>query len=138
MKEKGFTVKYTFIRKDGKKNTIARVCYANFITSCLFPRKQELYALNIPKGISCIEDHAFADCPQLKKVTFHEGLLSIKVGAFQGCGELEEVIIPKTVNKIGPYAFERCPKLKVVKVYSQYIDIASTAFDEGVEIQYVA
>lgn len=132
----GFAIRYTFMREDGKKNTIKNMHYASFITQCLFPRKAELYALDIPTGITAIEDNAFYDCPKLKQVTLHGGLQVICVGAFQNCPELEEISIPSTVVRIGAYAFAGCTKLKVVKVYSKNIDIATTAFDEGVEIKY--
>lgn len=134
----GFAVKYTFVREDGKENTITRMHYTNFITQCLFPRKAELSALNIPKGIATIDYFAFSDCPKLKKVTLHNGLRVICLGAFQDCPELEEISIPKTVDSIGRDAFKGCTKLKRVKFYSRHTDIDENAFPEGVEIQYIA
>ena len=133
----GFAIRYTFMREDGKKNTIKKMHYTNFITRCLFPRKAELYALDIPTGITAIENFAFHGCPKLKKITLHDGLKVIYLGAFEDCPELEEISIPKTVESIGRDAFKGCTKLKVIKVYSPYIYIDQTAFEEGVEIQYM-
>ena len=71
--------------------------------------------LKIGKNVTVIENGAFADCPNLKRVDFSEAvaLKSIERDAFAGCYKLKGVGIPKNC-KATQRAFP--PKCKIEKI----------------------
>ena len=93
----------------------------------------------------------FANCPNMKTVTFEEGITSIpnnlfaesgieelvipetvtSIGnhAFRDCAQLTSVTIPEGVTVIGTYAFARCQALEDVDLPSELLSIGSHAFE---------
>ena len=95
------------------KNKSILICYpANLIS-----KKPEEYW--IPDSVCTIEDWAFADAKQLKKVLIPPSVERIGEGAFFRCENLEEVRIPYSVDTIQDTAFRGCTNLKRVFIYSE-------------------
>ena len=69
-----------------------------------------------------------ANCPNLKTVTFSEGVTSIAPGTFCGAASLEEIDIPGTVTDIGANAFNSCAGLKTVELPTGLVSIGDCAF----------
>ena len=61
--------------------------------------------ITIPKNVKVIDDYAFSNCHDLKKVTLSEGLLSLGEIVFTGCGNLTSINLPSTLQHIGSNAF---------------------------------
>ncbi|MBQ6963630.1 MAG: leucine-rich repeat domain-containing protein [Paludibacteraceae bacterium] len=78
-------------------------------------KKSQITKVNI-KGCISIGNYAFANCTNLKTVTFDNdcGLQSIARYAFYGCTALEEISIPASVTSIGTSAFSNCSNLTTV------------------------
>ena len=55
--------------------------------------------------ICAIEESAFKDNINLKKVTISDGITTIENKAFSGCTSLETIVKPKTITKIAEDAF---------------------------------
>ena len=60
----------------------------------------------------------FADCINLKKVTFGKGIQEIPRGLFYRCTGIESIEIPSTVTTINAIAFGRCTNLQKVTIAS--------------------
>ena len=69
-----------------------------------------------------------ANCPNLKTVTFSEGVTSIAPGTFCGAASLEEIDIPGTVTDIGANAFNSCAGLTRIYIPAATSFIANDAF----------
>ena len=83
--------------------------------------RQEIIEVVIPETylglpVTCISDHAFVNCVNLKSVTIPNGVIVIDDYAFKGCTSLTEILIPNSIKKIGDYAFEECTNLSVVNI----------------------
>lgn len=92
-----------------------------------------LEEVEIPEQVTYIGRGAFWSC-ELKKVTFHNGLLAIASDAFGGNIGLEEVTIPDNMTHIGEEAFKSA---KIVHVQNYLSDIVaavgeSTVFADNV------
>lgn len=93
-----------------------------------------LEEVEIPEQVTYIGRGAFWSC-ELKKVTFHNGLLAIASDAFGGNIGLEEVTIPDNMTHIGEEVFKSA---KIVHVQNYLSDIVaavgeSTVFADNVE-----
>ena len=65
-----------------------------------------------------VEDMAFKDCKQLKKVILNDGLRDIGNSAFKGCSQLREVVFNNGIKKICLQAFQKCTSLQSINLPS--------------------
>lgn len=68
--------------------------------------------VEIPNTVTNIENDAFKNCNNLRKIVLPESLTTIGEGAFYNCSSLESITIPKSVTSIGKKSFYRCDSLK--------------------------
>lgn len=85
-------------------------------------------AVDIPEGVTSIEEYAFYNCQNLTEVTIPESVKSINNGAFSSCSSLEEVTIPGSVENIGFQAFSGCSSLTKVTMLEGVTSIGARAF----------
>jgi len=79
--------------------------------------------------VTAIGYRAFADCTNLKNVTFSENLLSIGNYAFSNCSSLTFVDLHDTrITNIGLYAFKNCMELLCVNLPPLYKEICDGTF----------
>lgn len=79
--------------------------------------KAELHyemVFNVPKTVKTIGYEAFSYQDYLKEINLPEGVTEIDQFAFSHCG-LRKICIPASVNAIDSHAFSRCDALKSVK-----------------------
>ena len=69
--------------------------------------ENEVYA------VTAIGDYAFAHTA-VKRIILPEGIKSIGLSAFDGSGQLQEVILPSTLTGIGKFAFYECRALNTI------------------------
>ncbi len=108
---------------------------------------EEIY---VPGTVTEIQDGAFLDCKQLKKLQLSQGVVTIGSRLVKGCENLKELMIPGTVQemkdhgfancgieiitlqeglrKIGDYMFSDCPNLQAVKIPDSVEVIGAGAF----------
>jgi hypothetical protein len=72
---------------------------------------------------------AFADCQNLKSITFGQGLKAIRIQAFAHCKNLTSVTIPDNVKTIGVYAFHGCESLQNITIPDSVNQSYEQAFD---------
>lgn len=78
-------------------------------------------AYEIPDSVSEIDDWAFSDCYNLKKIIIPDSVQRIGEGAFFHCENLEQIVIPYSVDCIEDTAFRGCINLKDVYIESKTI-----------------
>ncbi len=97
------------------------------IGRCAFALCRGLKTVNIPDGITELEDYVFDNCGSLNSITIPESVTSIGQAAFQGCG-LDAIALPESLKIIGPSAFNGCKNLKSVTIPEGVTSIGQTAF----------
>ena len=94
-----------------------------------FVRNGTVRNLTIPNSIKNIGERAFAECADLKSVTFEGGgSCEIGEGAFTDCSDLSEITFNSSVHTIGARAFENCRKLGKVVLDKAVLYIGEDAF----------
>lgn len=77
-------------------------------------KKGSVFYAKIPHGVTEIEDGAFSDLYNLRKVSFPKGLKTIGKYAFRGCSKLKKIKLTKGIELIDQSAFKNCYSLKRV------------------------
>ena len=84
----------------------------------------------LPTTITSIENNAFCNCTNLKKVNIPNTITSIDYNAFCNCTNLKKVNIPNSVTSIGSSAFSGCTGLTSITIPDSITSIGSSAFSE--------
>ena len=69
-------------------------------------------SVEIPDGITSIEDGQFRGYSSITSVTIPNSVISIEDNAFDDCTSLTSITIPNSVTNIGELAFHNCTSLK--------------------------
>ncbi len=88
---------------------------------------ETIYA--VPEGVEYIQDYAFYNITNLKKVIIPEGVTSILEATFRYSYNLTEVILPNSITSIGEYAFGSCTSLKNIIIPEKVTSIGKGAFN---------
>lgn len=72
--------------------------------------------IEIPAGMTRIEDETFHNCSSLERVVFHEGITIIGSYSFFHCSSLTSITIPASVKSINTGAFSDCVRLNSVTI----------------------
>lgn len=101
------------------------------IGSYAFSGNKNIQTVIIPKTITTIEENAFDQCKNLKKVVFEKGskLKTIDNYAFAGCKNIQAIELPDSVEQIGEWAFSDCSKMESVKFPKGLRNIDEGAFN---------
>lgn len=83
-----------------------------------------------------IGDYAFANCTNLEKFDFPEGLKIIGKGAFSGAG-LAEIILPDSLTHMGDGAFAHMANLQKAVLGAGIIFLGEKAFDGSTQLYKV-
>ena len=89
---------------------------------------KSLKQINIPPGITTIEQAALYDCRGLTDISFSEGLREIGEDAISRCKSLVSVTFPSSLNVIGVESFEGCSRLTEVHMPETIESIGAKAF----------
>lgn len=90
--------------------------------------------LDLPEGITTIDQDAFANCRGLVDAHLPSTLQTLGRGVFYACPNLEEVSIPAVTKSIGMFCFMECPKLKRIYNYATAPQKVSSLFDKDARI----
>lgn len=97
---------------NGKKYLVkTKYPYIAYTSKLLPNSKEHIIRIELPYGITRIEESVFSSCPNLKSVTLPDGIEELPNYAFANCNKLSDIDIPGTVKKIGPHCFENCESL---------------------------
>ena len=96
-----------------------------------------LKKIEIPKSLEGIDVQGqawaygiFAECDNLKNVTFEKGITQIPRNLLAGCTGIEQITIPDTVTEIEREAFQWCENLRSVTIPDSVTSIGDSAFRE--------
>ena len=98
----------------------------NVIVEGLFFHCYSLKYVNIPKGVTKIEDTAFY-CTAIENIDIPDGVTSIGEFAFTGC-KLNSVILPNSLTLIDECAFSNCTALTNITMPNSVTSIGESAF----------
>ena len=90
---------------------------------------KEITNLEIPEGVTVINNYAFSGCTGFTSITIPNSVTSIGKYAFRGCTGLTSITIPESVTSIGKYAFYHCDGLTSITISRSVISIGEYAFD---------
>jgi len=114
-----------------------------------FGRNKKLISVSIPNTITSIEESAFGDCDNLKKVIVKDlhAWLNIKFGNYRSnpltCArhlysdettEVKDLVIPEDISIIGDYAFAGCLSLVSLTIPDNVTSIGNAAFEDCSEL----
>ena len=94
-----------------------------------------LTEIEIPKGITEINDGPLSLNESLEKVTIPDSVKTIGSNAFAGCSNLEDINIPDSVTKIGHHAFSGCNSLTDLTIPDSVEHIGDGAFGDCFSIE---
>ena len=83
--------------------------------------------LDIAKGVEKIKSWAF-DVQSMDEVIIQEGLKIIEDAAFSQCAQLKRIEIPSSVTTIGGGCFERCSSLESIEINKEKESIKGSAW----------
>lgn len=89
-----------------------------------------LIEINIPEGVSRIDENAFAKCKQLTSIKMLNSVMSIGDKAFYSCESLTQIIFSEQLKEIGVRAFANCVQLQSIKIPNSVEKIGQSAFNE--------
>ena len=87
-----------------------------------------LTSIEIPEGVTSIEQAAFRSCASLTSATIPSSVTSIGGHAFYYCSSLTSITIPSGVTQIADSTFEGCYSLTSITIPSSVTQIANSAF----------
>lgn len=85
-------------------------------------RNTALTEVNVGGDYTVVDEGAFQNCPDLKRVNFNDGVYSLGEYLFTGCPSLERVYIAESVEVFGENALFECEDVvfEVVKYSAGY------------------
>lgn len=120
----------------GENSTLKKVTFADgiqVIPQYFLNNITTLTKIEIPASVQKIGDHAFADCSNLKTVTFKEQatskLTTIDTSAFEGCSLMKLSKLPEGLTTINASAFKDCKKISLTDLPTGLITIGNAAFE---------
>ena len=99
-----------------------------YTISCKYYGCSGLTSLNLPAGITEIDDDTFYGCSGLTSLTLPAGITSIGEYAFSGCSGLTSLNLPDGITSIDKYAFSGCSGLTSLNLPAGITWIGESAF----------
>ena len=104
---------------------LSEVTLPNSLTSS----GEGLSEVTLPNSLTSSGDFLFAECPNLKKVSFEEGTKKIYSGILRDATSVKEILLPDSVEEIESYAFGNCVALNSMIIPRNVKLIENNAFD---------
>lgn len=90
----------------------------------------KIESVELPEGLTKIENGAFENCTALQKVILPSTLTEIQDNAFSGCSSLDEINVPDSVSQVGDEIFKGCTNLKNIALGTGLNAITEMMFSE--------
>ena len=89
---------------------------------------RKLTGIAIPESVTAIGEYAFYNCESLTHIEIPKAVTTIQRCTFYGCKSLTEIVIPEGVNRIEHSAFAYCTGLTSIVIPDSVTDIYSDVF----------
>ena len=96
--------------------------------SGIFAECDNLKTVTFESGTTRVAQYLFANCTGIEEIAIPEGVTSIDSNAFYGCKNLKNVSIPNTVTQIGNGAFDSCTAVSEISIPDSVTIIERDAF----------
>lgn len=96
----------------------------------------DLIKIELPEGVTSIEDDAFCSYSNLVSVVIPRSVKRIGSSAFNNCRNLVDIVIPNGVESIGDCAFTNCSSLTDIVIPPSVISIGS-AFSSCIKLKSI-
>ena len=103
----------------------------------VFADCDNLKTVTFENGTSRVASYLFADCTGLESIEIPEGVTSIDGNAFYNCRQLKRVTLPSTVTKLDSYSFEKCVSLTQITLPNGITSIESGAFRDCTNLKEI-
>ena len=94
-----------------------------------------LTSLNLPAGITEIQNDAFRNCSGLTSLNLPDGITEIGNNVFYGCSGLTSLTLPDGIIWIAPDAFNGCFGLTSIYVYAEKVPLIGGNAFAGVDVK---
>ena len=97
-----------------------------------------LTAATLPRSLTMIGEHAFANCSNLTSIILPEGLSRIHQRTFYACSALASISLPESITAIDDYAFAGCSSLTSIALPGALVTISKSTFSRCSKLNSVA
>ena len=94
----------------------------------MFAYNEAVESVKLPEGIRSIGNMAFFKCTHLQGIEIPEGVSMIDECCFGGCEALSEVKLPSSLEEVGRFGFLACTQLKEIVFGDELKAIVPGAF----------
>ena len=98
------------------------------IAKSAFYNCSSLESIEIPKGLTTIEECTFYGCSSMRNIEIPENITAIGETAFYGCSGIKTLKIPGNVQTIGKTAFAKCTGLEELEIEEGVQTVEEAAF----------
>lgn len=88
----------------------------------------KLYELELPDKLQTIENGAFEQCRELRRIIFPKELKTIGAAAFSDCGRIRHIMLPYGITVLMENTFRNCKSLKSVLFQNPAVEKKEGAF----------
>ena len=112
-----------------KKLGFESFCSCEKLTEIRLPDSLLTFAAEKPGPYDKAVSRSFADCKNLRTITFPKTMKSFPAALLYGCSALESVTLPDTIKTIERSAFSHCASLKMIELPNGMEQIKEDAFE---------
>ena len=130
-------------------------CKFDFFGEGAFFNCANLQLVNIPSGVTSVQEYAFFGCSSLSNINLHDNITGVGNYAFQGCNSITEPIynihvfaymptsysgaytIPQGIESIAGGAFSHCENMTSVTIPNSVKKIGGSAFNNCKGVRYI-
>jgi hypothetical protein len=103
--------------------------YNTYVQEFAFDECRNLKKIKLSDRTLTIGKHAFHNCRNLEEIDLGEKVIEIVMYAFNSCSKLKNIKLPETLKTLGKGAFYNCPSLTDLYIPSNLESIATGCFD---------
>jgi hypothetical protein len=106
--------------------------YNTYVQDSAFDECENLKKIKLSDRTLSIGKHAFHNCRNLEEIDLGEKVIEIAMYAFNSCSKLKNIKLPETLKTLGKGAFYNCPSLTDLYIPSNLESIYTGCFDNCV------
>ncbi len=105
------------------------------IGSLAFYESEDVEYIEVPEGVTTLQDNAFYYCTALKDISLPDSLETIGDKAFSWCSSLTGIYLPDSITEIPDYCFNECASLRRLVCSDDLQKIGARAFSGCIALE---